>query len=403
MDAKDDTATFLDQVLPWPNGDLTGWVNIHSPWLRPGTARPIFPGYGFTDLAGAANEVAWRVSKNNDVYVCMSLQKDTRDPETGKRKRRAMRAAIAAVAFKGFWIDIDLKMGFADLEDLLTKFGAWRRLVGLPVPSLVIFTGGGCHFHWVLPSLITPEIWQPLAEALKEACIHHGLQADTECTADAARLMRVPGTYNHKFDPPRLAKIIHMGGLVRLEDLERVLAPFRGKINVTKNRGPKTSRLNLTGKPSKLFDGVELGPALDDGLDPIWKPARGEVAAVCPWFQDTLIAGGLGAREPEWFEALKVAYHCDDPLTTAHEVSKGHPGYDKGETDEKFETASKSAEEYGWPQCATIKSKGATQCGTICPKLSQGKSPLNFVAPPAQSHISRLGCWYSSPTPAARI
>ena len=391
MDAKDDTATFLDQVLPWPNGDLTGWVNIHSPWLRPGAKKPVFPGYAFTNVAGAAREVAWKVSKNNNVYVCMSLQKDARELQSGKPKRRAMRHATTAVAFKGFWIDIDLKPSFVNLEELLTKFGTWQRTVGLPFPSLIIFTGGGCHFHWVLPSLITPEVWQPLAEALKEACIRHDLKADDKCTADGARLMRVPGTFNHKFNPPKPVTIIHLGGLVRLEELAKALAPYNS-VTRSPRAGTYAPRVTLSlppgGKPSKVFDGVELGPALDDGLDPIWKPARGEVAAVCPWFQDTLIAGGLGAREPEWFEALKVAYHCDDPLTTAHEVSKGHADYNKGETDEKFESASKSAETYGWPQCRTIKEAGATQCGTICPKLSQGKSPLNFVAPPAHSPAS---------------
>ena len=40
--------------------------------------------------------------------------------------------------------------------------------------------------------------WLPVAQGLKDMCIRHNLSADNGVTADAARVLRVPGTHNHK-------------------------------------------------------------------------------------------------------------------------------------------------------------------------------------------------------------
>ena len=142
-----DTATFLAQAIPWPDETQPGYVSVHSPWQRPGTIKPIFPGHAFTDLDSARANVAWRVQQGDNTYVCMSLQRDASTLKSNRRNRQAIRKAENALLLKGFWLDADTK-NFADEEDLLTQFGIFRRAVGLPVPSFIHFTGGGFHFHW---------------------------------------------------------------------------------------------------------------------------------------------------------------------------------------------------------------------------------------------------------------
>lgn len=369
---NDDVAFFLAHVVPWPTDDRPGYVNIHSPWTRPGSSKPMMPGEAFTQLGAACHNVSGRSS---DTYVCMSLQKDAGRPNN-RRNRRAMRHASAALLLQAFWLDVDLKDGFTNLVDLLTKFGVWRRAVGLPEPSFVVFTGGGCHFHWVLPSPITVEIWQPLADALAEACKRHGFRADLKCTVDAARLMRVPGTFNHKTQPPKPVKLIHRGVLIPLAVIEAALAPFKSAKVYRPRVGPARLSLPAGAKPSQVFGPSDPGDKLDVGHTE-WKPTMDEVADVCPWFADALATGGAAHREPQWREALRLAYFTKEGQETAHEVSGGHADYEVEPTDAKYAQVDPA---FGWPQCRSIQQAGATQCAT-CPYLGDGKSPLNFVNP----------------------
>lgn len=387
-----DTATFLAQAVPWPTAATPGWVNIHSPYLRPGTAKPIMPGHAFTDVNLAVRNAAWKASKSNDVYVCMSLQRDARPAKAGKRNRGAMRHADAAVLLKSLWLDVDLKDGFTDDVDLLHQFGVFRRAVGLPVPSFVVSTGGGYHFHWVLDEPVTLGIWQVRADALRNACQQHNFKADHKCTVDAARLMRVPGTFNHKTVPAKPVVLFHMEALVTLQDLD-VLLTYRS----TTSYGPRVSPAPVSGKwslppgskPAAAFAGQSYGPTLNSGIEHD-APPMDVVADACPWFKDALATGGAKHREPEWFEALKVSYHTKEGQETAHEVSGGHAGYTVPSTDEKYETAAESAERYGWPQCQTIKDAGSTWCAG-CEHLPKGKSPLNFTLPGPQGSPSSAG------------
>ena len=375
-----DAATFLAQAIPWPDGNYTGYVNIHSPFTRPGTDKAIWPGHAFTQVDPALDNVAWRVRKDNDIYACMSLQSDAYDLKPGKNWRGAMRAAERAVALKSFWLDADTKL-FAGEQDLLTKFGVFRRKVGLPVPSIINWSGGGAHFFWVLPSVILPAEWHGVAAALAEACRREGFEADHQCTVNPAQLMRIPGTVNHKYTPPRPAHTFHLGTLVELDDIKKPLEPYKTAYRRPVTGGTPRRRLSLPpgSRASSVFDGVVLGPPLGEGID-LGQPTSDQVADACPWWKHLRDTRGRDAREPEWFESLKVAYHCKGGPIIAQQVSSLHPDYDPGATEEKYNHAAVSAEQYGWPQCHTIQSSGATQCAN-CPHVNEGKSPLNFAIP----------------------
>jgi hypothetical protein len=45
-------------------------------------------------------------------------------------------------------------------------------------------------------------VWLPYARGLKQLLLANGIKCDTGLTTDCARILRVPGTLNHKYDPP---------------------------------------------------------------------------------------------------------------------------------------------------------------------------------------------------------
>ena len=85
------------------------------------------------------------------------------------------------------------------------------RDTALPKPSIIHLTGHGVHAIWSFdPPLLTSD-WLPLAEKLQQLADYHQLDADP-ITADAARILRVPGTTNFRnLDVPKSA-IMHVFG-----------------------------------------------------------------------------------------------------------------------------------------------------------------------------------------------
>jgi hypothetical protein len=80
-----------------------------------------------------------------------------------------------------------------DRDDALERIAAFS-----PWPSIVVTTGTGGHAHayWVLNRALSPEHAVRATRRLA-----HTLGADPRAT-DAARILRVPGTLNHKHAPP---------------------------------------------------------------------------------------------------------------------------------------------------------------------------------------------------------
>ena len=125
---------------------------------------------------------ALRLGRRTDVYVGCA-------PRT---RRRGGRDAVER-AFV-LWADCDGEHAV----DALERFE--------PRPSIVIASGSGrnCHAYWPLT--------EPLAASEIERANHrlaHALGADP-ASADAARILRVPGTYSHKHEPPAAVEALRL-------------------------------------------------------------------------------------------------------------------------------------------------------------------------------------------------
>jgi hypothetical protein len=117
-------------------------------------------------------------------------------------------------ALRAFWLDLDCGSdkaaegkGYATEEVALRALRDFCGAVGLPRP-IVVVSGGGLHVYWPLTADVAPAEWLPVAAALKKVCRQQGLMADHACTADAARILRPPGTLNRKYDPPRGVEVL---------------------------------------------------------------------------------------------------------------------------------------------------------------------------------------------------
>jgi replicative DNA helicase len=114
---------------------------------------------------------------------------------------RAQIAYIAAVS--ALFAEYDAKDFGNNKADVLTVINALD-----PSPSVVVDSGGGYHCYWLLdtPWILKDQVERERARKLQAAWVLM-VGADPQ-SKDLARVLRIPGTYNHKYDPPRRVTII---------------------------------------------------------------------------------------------------------------------------------------------------------------------------------------------------
>ena len=134
--------------------------------------------------ARRAAETALWLAARHDVYVGVL-------PRT---RRAGGKTALERASI--LWVDCDGPVATAALE----RFA--------PAPAIVVASGGGHHAYWPLTAAIDPIEAEGLNRRLA-----HALGADT-ASCDAARILRPPGTLNHKYDPPRAVRLERLSGEV---------------------------------------------------------------------------------------------------------------------------------------------------------------------------------------------
>lgn len=118
--------------------------------------------------------------------------------------------ASTAKGIGGVWLDVDVDgPGHANKKRYPpTKKAALELIMGLPHrPSRVLWTGGGYHAWWIFKE---PWVFESHTERARAEAVVHGWQKlaqksspyDVDSTFDLARLMRAPGTLNHKYGEP---------------------------------------------------------------------------------------------------------------------------------------------------------------------------------------------------------
>ena len=161
----------------------------------------------------ALAEVARRVEQGGDVYMSCA----TFGSANGRK-------AANAKEMRDFYLDLDTGAdktakgkGYATKKEAASKLIDFCRALGIAAPSIVD-SGNGLHAHWSLDKPVPAARWKAKADDLKSLTHKYGLLADDAVTADAARVLRVPGTFNYK-DPanPKPVTIKHISPPVSAE------------------------------------------------------------------------------------------------------------------------------------------------------------------------------------------
>ena len=155
-------------------------------------------------------------AQRTDVYLHVGL---AREPWPRPTKTRL--TADSVVAIPGLWADLDINGGPDDKTGAAPDRDAALELAaGLAPPTLTVNSGHGIQAWWLLAE---PWLFFDADERQQAARVARGYQAGLQALAraagfridathDLARLMRLPGTLNHKGQPPAPVTLLAADG-----------------------------------------------------------------------------------------------------------------------------------------------------------------------------------------------
>ena len=171
-------------------------------------------------LDKASAKIEADVALGSDVYYGVGLVRNGLNGGRGK--------ASDVNAITSLWADIDIANGKHKRPDLPPNVDEAKRIlaaIGVPA-SIIVHSGGGLHVYWKLKEPLTQEDGiGKIAKQWSDTVIARarGLGYACDAVGDLSRVLRVPGTFNHKTDPPAEVRIIHhMDYAYEWSDLEQV-------------------------------------------------------------------------------------------------------------------------------------------------------------------------------------
>lgn len=290
-----------------------GWRVI---WTKQDKHSWWFPAANVSEAANRCREQAGYC----DVYFGLGLQKDRLT--TSKRGK-----ATDVIAIPGLWLDVDCRGGTHTANNLPTFDEAKDFLSEFPLPpSVIVHSGGGEHAYWLFNKLWVfqngeehskaSELLSRFQNAFIALAGSRGWRIDN--TSDLARVLRVPGTLNHKGEQPVPVNIISwdIGRRYGYQEIDQAVNLLQGKI-------PRRAR--------KIQSEVQ-GDGNKADSETIFK--RCAFLRHCRDDAASLI-------EPEWYAMVSIVSRADGGAELVHKLSKPYPKYNRQETDEKIQHALK--------------------------------------------------------------
>lgn len=267
------------------------------------------------------------------------------------------RKVANANLLKAFWLDLDCGAGkkYLTQPEAIQALRAFCKTTALPRPMLVN-SGRGIHAYWPIEEGIPADTWLPVAQALKDLCVKHSLHADPACTADVARVLRVPNTLNFKDEPPNPVEVLNSAVITTpFKAFKEAVgtAPMVVKGYAPREMDEATQLLlgSYVSKFKRILDKTMAGTGCQQ---------LGHIA-----MNQTTI------EEPLWRAGLSIADRCVDRDKAIHLISKKHPDY----TPER--TARKAALTKGPYTCETFGKLNPGGCEG-CPNRDIIRSPITL-------------------------
>jgi len=239
------------------------------------------------------------------------------------------RKAAHVAALKSLVIDIDAGVAkhaknpeqtYPDGKAALTAFKAVVRAGTLPTPSYMVPTGsGGLHLWFVLEVAVEPDRWAVLARALVRRCQSLGLKIDAQCTTDAARIMRAPGS-------SRDGVVIRCYALRDRQYDYDELADLLGCEQSDQPPVSETRTCVRSGINAEVIESTHAGYSYR------------QAAEKCGALRVAAQHGGRDTPYPVWVLTLGAAKRSTEGREFAHEISAGHPDYDGAQVDAKLDS-----------------------------------------------------------------
>ena len=127
--------------------------------------------------------------RTENVYFAVAARKD-------KTSGRLENCSVIRCLFA----DVDFKLFESESE-------ARQALESFPLkPSMVVHSGGGLHCYWLLAEPIDLRVQAAECKSLLRS-IARAIGADLS-SAEPAHILRVPQSFNHKYDPPRIVHFV---------------------------------------------------------------------------------------------------------------------------------------------------------------------------------------------------
>lgn len=383
----------MAHVVPWPGSPQDpGYVNLHYSSVDRKDPTKLYKGGGwpFRNVADFVSRAQWINTTNQfkDVWYCLSLQSQTKQNIKAPTKPKAERKAANALQVKALWIDADVgpKAGeYATVTDALKALILFREKHGLPQFSAFVGSGGGLHAYWISKDALPVKDWAPFAEGLRALLIQDKLVKDPGITTDVARILRVPGTFNHKTTPPKPVQLFNTPLVMYDFAKDLALLPTLAPAVSTVSAGPvhqlfaDGANMDSFKKPPILLAGTDT--SLQAGIDKHSEQLLDitPIFEQCGFYKDALLTGGKNYDQALWMYSVLGATFMENGNAVAHAISKEHPSYSPVDTEAMFnrKMAERADRGIGYPSCAAIAGAGCTACAT-CPLFAKGKSPLNI-------------------------
>jgi hypothetical protein len=220
-----------------------------------------------------------------------------------------------ATYFKSAWLDIDCGEG-KDYPDQETAVNALVKFCNdnyLSVPTIVD-SGRGLHVYFVWDTDVGREEWTLVAEQLKLLCRQDGLYADPSVTADAARILRLPGSKNYKADPPLDVVVLLEGETTTYEKHKSCMGVVPALPEKPDYIPNELSELQKSLQQNQIFRFSTILQKTADGLG-------------CAQIK-YIVEQPNERAEPLWRAGLSIAKFCVDSEVAIEIVSEGRADYD---------------------------------------------------------------------------
>ncbi len=335
------------------NATTSACVEPHPPVERPKEKpTPVSPKEFFVGVAvkasegvqaivttgadGTPNDHTWSIG-SSDIAVFLADHSDGKKPayfsmaafNPSAVSRWRGRASANALALRGFAMDIEgspkkyakadgPSKGYPDVHAVTAAIRAFTLATSL-VPSFLVFTGsGGVHVHYLVDAPLLPAEWLPRAKCLVILAALHNFKIDAQCTTDAARVMRAPGSIHQ--DTGEVVQACQWRARpYALAEFDTAVGYRSGALTL-----PGQQPVDQVGRPLLL---ASLGHT---------PYSYSQAAERCGAMRLAAQDGGSNTTYPVWILAVKTADLSAEGREFAHSMSSGHAKYDATKTDSKI-------------------------------------------------------------------